>query len=30
MLVGGVVVEENVDNLAGRHFGFDRVQKADE
>jgi hypothetical protein len=26
MLVGGVIVEDDVDYLAGRHLGFDRVQ----
>src|SRR6266567_3882936 len=30
MLVGGVVVEDDVDHLAGRHLGLDRVQEADE
>jgi hypothetical protein len=28
MLVGGVVVEDDVDHLAGRHLGLDRVQEA--
>src|SRR4051812_45393661 len=30
MLVGGVVVEDDVDHLAGRHLGLDRVQEAHE
>ena len=30
MLVGGVVVEDDVDDLAGRRLGLDRVQEADE
>ena len=30
MLVGGVVVEDDVDDLAGRHLGLDRVEEADE
>ena len=30
MFVRGVVVEDDVDDLAGRHFGFDCVEKADE
>ena len=30
MLVGGVVVEDDVDHLAGRHIGLDRVQEAHE
>src|SRR5258708_13443319 len=30
MLVGGVVVEDDVDDLAGRHLGLDRVQEAHE
>ena len=30
MLVGGVVVEDDVDHLAGRHVGLDRVQEAHE
>ena len=27
MLVGGVVVEDDVDHLAGRHLGLDRVKE---
>ena len=30
MLVGGVVVEDDVDGLTGRQFGVDSVEKADE
>src|SRR3954449_7859296 len=30
MLVGGVVVEDDVDHLAGRHLGLDRAQEAHE
>ena len=30
MLVGGVVVEDGMDELAGRHLGFDGIEKADE
>ena len=30
MLVGDVVVEDDVDHLAGRHLGIDRVQEAHE
>ena len=30
VLVGGVVVEDDVDHLAGRHLGLDRVEEADE
>ena len=30
MLVGGVVVEDAVDQLAGRHRRLDRVEEADE
>ena len=30
MLVGGVVVEDRVHQLSGRHGGLDAVQKADE
>ena len=30
MLVGGVVVEDDVDELAGRHLRFDGVEEADE
>ena len=30
MLVGGIVVEHDVDRLVGRHLAFDRIEKADE
>ena len=30
MLVGGVVVEDHVDDLSGRHLRFDGVEEADE
>src|SRR5215472_2485892 len=30
MLVSSIIVEDRVDQLAGRHSGFDAVQKADE
>src|SRR5690242_14396557 len=30
VLVGGVVVEDDVDDLPGRDVGFDRIEKADE
>src|SRR5687767_15931039 len=30
MLVGGVVVEDDVDHLAGRHRALDRVEEPDE
>ena len=30
MFVGGIVVEDDVDHLAGGDLGLDRVQKADE
>src|SRR5262245_33549917 len=30
VLVGGVIVEDHVHQLAGRHLGLDRIQKADE
>ena len=30
VLVGGVVVEDDVDDLAGRHLGLDGVEEADE
>jgi hypothetical protein len=30
MLVGGVVVDDGMDDLASRHGGFDRVEEADE
>jgi hypothetical protein len=30
MLVGGIVVEDRVDHLAGRHRALDRVEKAQE
>src|SRR3970282_1339404 len=30
MLVDGVVVEDDVDDLTDRHFGFDRVQEPNE
>lgn len=30
MFVGGVAAENDVDHLAGGHFGVDRVEKADE
>ena len=30
VLVGGVVVEDDVDHLAGRHRALDRVEEADE
>ena len=30
MLVGGVVVENHVDRLVGRHLALDGVEKADE
>jgi cobyrinic acid a,c-diamide synthase len=30
MPVGGVIVEDDVDDLAGRHLGLHRVQEADE
>ncbi len=30
MLVGGIIVEDDVDGLVGRHFGIDGVEKADE
>ena len=30
VLVGGVVVEDDVDGLAGRHLGLDGVEEADE
>ncbi len=30
MLVGGVIVEDDVDHFAGRHLGLDRVEEADE
>ena len=30
MLAGGVIVEDDVDHLAGRYVGFDRVEEADE
>ena len=30
MLVGGVVVEDDVDHLAGRHRGLDSIQEPDE
>ena len=30
VLVGGVVVEDHVDDLAGRHGGLDGVEEADE
>ena len=30
MLMGGIVVEDDVDDLAGRHLGLDGVEKADE
>src|SRR5438132_13704806 len=30
MLVGGVVVEDDVDHLAGRHLGLERVQEGHE
>src|SRR3546814_16955495 len=30
VLVRGVVVEDHVDDLAGRHLGFDEVEETDE
>ena len=30
VLVGGIVVEDHVHGLAGRHLGFNGVEKADE
>lgn len=30
MLVGGIIVEDDVDGLVGRHLGVDGVEKADE
>jgi hypothetical protein len=27
VLVGGVIVEDDVDDLAGRDFGFDGIEK---
>ena len=30
MLVGGVVVEDDVDHFTGRHLGLDRAEEADE
>jgi hypothetical protein len=30
MLVGGVIVDNDVDDLAGRDLGFDGVEEADE
>ena len=30
MLVGGIVVEDDVEDLAGRDLAFNRVQEADE
>ena len=30
VLVGGVVVEDDMDDLAGRDVGFDRIEKANE
>jgi hypothetical protein len=29
LLVGGVIVQDNVDGFVGGHFGFDGIQKAD-
>lgn len=30
MLVGGVVVEDDLDHLAGRNLAFDRIEKTNE
>jgi hypothetical protein len=28
--VGGVIIEDNADDLAGRNVGFDRIEKTNE
>ena len=30
VLLGGVIVEDDVDDLAGRDFGFNGIEKTDE
>ena len=30
VLVGGVIVEDHVDDLAGRNLGFDRIEKTNQ